>query len=167
MGKKRKGRKQEKPKRLLRQRRGNQEYWPQLTNPRSYRYFFHPKHHGGGRPTDSCWKADITKGEEFLIFEISVRLDLCDERGNLYNVRKAADDTILELGVFHEQIARFWKPRGENAWHGHPLWPVVTDLPNNRIGQDYRPDRSVFRKLVEQGVLSERDGDRLNSGKII
>ena len=80
---------------------------------------------------------------------------------------KRVDDTILELGVFHEQIARFWKPRGEDAWHGHPLWPVVTDMANNRMRQEYRPDRSVFRKLVDQRVLSPTESDRLNSGKII
>jgi hypothetical protein len=159
------GKKRKKPKRLFKQARGNQDYWPQLTNPRSYRYFFHPKHHGGGSPTDARWKPDITQNEEFTIFEIAVRLDLSDESCNLYNVRKAANQTILELGIFHEQIARFWKPSAGEAWHGHPLWPVVTDSPHNRSRQKHRPDGSVFRKLVEQGVLSERDSHRLNSGK--
>jgi len=171
------GKKRKKRKRLFKQERGNQEeqenqqergdqnHWPHVTTPRGYRYFFHPKHHGGGSTTDACWKPEITKSEEFTIFEIAVHLDLSDQNGNLYNVRKAPNETILELGTCHEQIARFWKPSAGEAWHGHPLWPVVTDRPNSRTKQEYRPDRSVFRKLVEQRVLSERDSHRLNSGK--
>src|SRR5271154_1472017 len=85
------GKKRKKPKRLFKQERGNQEeqenqqergnqdYWPQVTTPRGYRYFLHPKHHGGGSTTDACWKPEITKGEEFTIFEIAVRLNLSDE----------------------------------------------------------------------------------------
>ncbi len=145
----------------------NPELWPHPTVPHGYRYYFHRKHHGGGSPTDACWHPSITRQEEFTIFEISAQLDLSDARGNLYNVSRAADGGIRELGIFHEQIARFWKPVASEPWHGHPLWPVVTDLPTNRGSQAYRPDTSVFSKLVEQRVLSERDSHRLRSGKNI
>jgi hypothetical protein len=90
------GRKQRKAKRPrlqkpaeppTRRKRDDLNYWPHLTNPYGYRYYFHPKHHGAGKPTDSCWKHDVTKSEEFRIFEIGAQLDLCDECGNLYNVQ--------------------------------------------------------------------------------
>jgi hypothetical protein len=156
------------PKRLFKRTQETLDYWPEVTKRRRFRYFFHPKHHGAGDPTDSRWKPDVTKSEEFNIFNIADDLDLADEDGNLYNVRKAADGTILELGVFHEQLARFWKPRAAaDAWHGHPLWPVGADGPSNRGKQSCRPGRSVFHRLVEQGVLSERDSNRLNNGRII
>jgi len=161
------GGKRKKGKKGPGERRGNQDYWPHRTNPKGYRYYFHPKHHGGGSSTDSRWKPDITRREEFTIFEISVRLDLSDDRGNLYNVRKGADKTVLELGMFHEQLARFWKPSGDHAWHGHPLWPVSAGWATNRGKEAHRPDRSVFRKLVEQGVLTEQQSYRLNSGRNI
>ncbi len=149
------------------ERREAPNYWPEPTNPKGYRYYFYPKHHGAGNATDSRWHPEISRQEEFTIFEIAVRLDLADEGGNLYNVRKAADGTILELGVFHEQVARFWKPSTETeAWHGHPLWPVEAG-PSNRARQENRPGRSVFRKLVEQGVLSKAQSHRLNNGKNI
>jgi hypothetical protein len=91
---------------------------------------------------------------------------LADEDGNLYNVRKGPDGAILELGMFHEQIARFWKPSAATeAWHGHPLWPIDAAGPSNRAKQANRPGKSVFRKLVEQGVLSAAQGHRLNNGK--
>jgi hypothetical protein len=159
--------KQKQPKRLFRQRRGNVEYWPHLTNPRQYRYYFHPKHHGAGNLTDSCWKGDIAHAEEFDIFEKAVALDISDQRGNLYNVRKAADGTILEVGKFHEQLARFWHPRGPGAWHGHPLWPVETNISTNRAGRDYCPNKIVFTRLVARGVLTAHQSHRLNNGKDI
>lgn len=81
------------------------DFWPVRTNPKGYTYYFHPKHHGGGGRTDSQWSSDITRSEEFGIFEVAVRLGLSDESGNLYNVRKDAGGSILELGTFHEQIA--------------------------------------------------------------
>ncbi len=148
------------------QQRGDTDYWPHLTDPKGYRYYFHPKHHGAGNVSVSRWKTDITRREEFRIFEVAVRLDLSDEDGNLYNVRKAADGAILELGVFHEQIARVWKPKSQTeAWHGHPLWPLEAGGPPNRAKQVYRPAKSVFRNLVEKGVLSEAQIHRLNNGK--
>jgi hypothetical protein len=162
MGRKRKSTK----KPTVEEQRGNPLYWPEVTNPKGYRYYFHPKHHRGGNTTESRWKPDVSRQEEFTIFEVAVRLDLADEDGDLYNVRKAADGAILDLGVFHEQIARFWKPTvPTDAWHGHPLWPVGAGGPSNRAKQANRPSRSVFRKLVEQGVLSEAQRHRLNNGK--
>jgi len=147
-----------------RQQRGNPDYWPEVTTPRGYRYYFHPKHHGAGNATVSRWKPDVSRREEFTIFEIAVRLDLAGDDGNLYNLRKAADGAILELGVFHEQIARFWKPSvPTEAWHGHPLWPVEAGGPSNRAKQANRPGKAVFRKLVEEGVLSSAQSHRLNS----
>lgn len=159
MGKRRKRKKHQGPTRK------KENYWTEPTNPGGYTYYFHPKHRGNGSPHDSRWKLEVTLREEFGIFESAVGLDLSDESGHLYNVRKDVGGSILELGVFHEQIARFWKPRGDHAWHGHPLWPVWAGRPSNRANQIYRPSRVVFRKFVEQGVLSESQGHRLNSGK--
>ncbi len=162
MGRKRKSRK----KPSEREQRGNPDYWPETTNPKGYRYYFHPKHHTAGNPTVSRWKPDVSRSEEFQIFEIAVRLDLADEDGNLYNVRKGPHGAILELGVYHEQIARFWKPSAPTeAWHGHPLWPIDATGPSNRARQENRPGKSVFHKLVQQGVLSAAQGHRLNNGK--
>lgn len=171
------GRKPRKPKRPKLQKpatpptdrsREDLDYWPQLTNPLGYRYYFHPKHHGAGHPSVSRWRPDISREEEFRIFEIAAYLDLADTDGDLYNVRKAGDGTILELGVFHEQIARFWKPSvPTGAWHGHPLWPVRAGGPSNLAKQANRPDKLVFEKLVEQGVLSKIQSYRLNNGKLI
>lgn len=156
------------PKRLYKRSQETLEYWPEVTKRRKYKYFFHPKHHGAGGPTDSRWSPDVSRAEEFSIFDGADEKDLADEDANLYNVRKAADGSILELGVFHEQIARFWKPRATaDAWHGHPLWPIEAGGPSNRARQSCRPGTLVFRRLVEQGVLSERDSYRLNNGKNI
>ena len=167
MAKKRGNKKQARPKRLFRRTREDQDHWPHLTNPHNYRYYFHPKHHGAGSSTDSRWKPDISKAEEFSIFELAAPLDLCDNEGNLYNVRKASDDEFLELGIFHEQIARFWKPSGSEAWHGHPLWPVETDSFTNRSTQKCRPEKAVFDRFIERGVLNRWQCDRLRSGKHI
>jgi hypothetical protein len=171
------GKRSNRPRRLFRQRRrrsqsvaerGNsRDVWPHSTARNKYRYYYHPKHHGGGGPTDSRWCPDVSQQEEFTIFELADTLDLSDERNNLFNVRKSDDGKIHELGVFHEQIARFWGPSGNDLWHGHPLWPVVTESAINRSGQEYRPSRVVFQKFVARGVLSERDSCRLNSGRNI
>ncbi len=147
------------------QPRGNSDEWPEVTKPKGYRYYFHPKHHGTCRATVSCWRLDVLRPEEFTIFEIAVCLDLADEHGNLYNVRKSPDGMILKLGKFDEQIARFWKPSTPTeAWHGHPHWPVETG-PSNLAKEKNRPSTAVFRKLVEQRVLTEAQSRRLNNGK--
>jgi hypothetical protein len=169
MGRKRrkpKSQKQAEPPGVGRQE--ERDLWPHLTNPHGYRYYFHPKHHGAGHPTVSRWRPDVSRQEEFRVFENAAHLDLADTDGNLYNVHKADDGTVLELGVFHEQIARFWKPSvPREAWHGHPLWPVRAGGPSNLAKQANRPDKSVFDKFVELGVLSKVQSHRLNNARLI
>lgn len=134
MGRKRKSRK----KPSEREQRGNPDYWPETTNPKGYRYYFHPKHHTAGNPTVSRWKPDVSRSEEFQIFEIAVRLDLADEDGNLYNVRKGPHGAILELGVYHEQIARFWKPSARQR-----RGTAIRSGRSTRPGRAIAPDRKT------------------------
>ena len=115
------------------QQRGNREFWPEVTNPKGYRYYFHPKHHRASNATGSRWKPDVSRQEEFTIFEVAVHLDLADEDGDLYNVRKSEDGAILELGVFQEQIAQPLEAERSNR---------CVARPSALAGRGGRPEKS-------------------------
>jgi hypothetical protein len=160
-------RKRGRPKKETAPREEMQNLWPFPTVPHGHKYYFSAKHHGAGSATDARWHPDITRQEEFSIFQLAARLGLRDSQGNLYNVMRRADGGIRELGVCYEQLARFWKPVASERWQGHPLCPVVTESGTNRGMQINRPDKAVFDKLVERRMLSERDSHRLRCGKNI
>ena len=138
---------------------------PIRTSPKGYQYFFHPKHHVPRQGDHSCWLPTISRDVEFSIFESAVRLDLGDEDGNLYNVERDEEDSLMTLGHESEQIAFFWKPRSEMEWHGYPLWPLITRQSNPRVKQMNRPSDSVFEMLVQTGRLTIKESLRLKKGR--
>jgi hypothetical protein len=131
-------------------------------------YCFTPKHHGRGSVSDACWLRDLPRAEEFAVLEMADWHQLADASGNLYGLLirdTAGKRELLELGTRHEQIARFWAESADNHWHGHPLWRVQERGSLNRSGQDYRPPRLVFDRMVEAGILNKTQAGRLNAGK--
>ena len=137
---------------------------PTRTNPKGYQYFFHPKHHIPRQGNHACWLSTIPRAMEFSIFETAVRLDLGDEDGHLYNVRKDEHGDLMQLGHDFEQIAKFWKPRSEMEWHGFPAWPLRTRQANSRKQEKHRPSRLVFDKLVKTNQLTAHESFRLKKG---
>jgi len=59
----------------------------QRTVNHGYQYQFHPKHHGGGHPTDAMWLPEISHHDEFLIFNWADTHSTSDDTGNLYGLR--------------------------------------------------------------------------------
>ena len=84
---------------------------------------FTAKHHHPPKGDHSCWAEGISRDIEFALFEHAEGPPFDDESGNLFNVYPVNGEYI-ELGTRHEQLAIFWKPRGNTEWHGHPRWPV-------------------------------------------
>jgi hypothetical protein len=141
---------------------------PDRTDRGQRSYCFTPKHHGAGLSLDACWLRDLPRPEEFEVFNMADQHELSDASGNLYGLRirnLSGRRELLELGTQHEQIARFWAESQQNHWHGHPLWPVDARETSNRGGQDYRPPRLVFQKIVAASIFSKTQAGRLNSGK--
>lgn len=143
---------------------------PQTTHRSGHTYCFTPKHHGAGSKTDSQWlpEPDLTRDEEFAVFDLADLHDLSDPDGNLYGLRIGRGETegeILALGTRGECIARFWAEQRPRHWHGHPLWPIDVRGAPNRRAQRYRPPPSVFEKMVEAGLISRPQARRLKAGK--
>lgn len=84
-------------------------------------YCFTPKHRGAGSTGDARWRPDLSREEEFGVFEIA------DDNGNLYGlylVKEGGRWQILGLGIRGELIARFWHEAPAVPWHDHLLWPI-------------------------------------------
>ncbi len=126
-------------------------------------YKFTDKHHNCSKGEHACWLRCITRDIEFSLFQDAETGDYSDDRGHLYNVHKNGEEYI-EIGTRHELLAIFWNPHSAAEWHGHPRWPVKVREAFNRSNQEYAPPKSVMRKMVEDGRISERDADRILRG---
>lgn len=56
------------------------------TRKRRYRYQFTAKHHGRCKKGDACWLKQLTRAEEFSVFDEAEYHDIFDEREWFYGV---------------------------------------------------------------------------------
>jgi hypothetical protein len=135
------------------------------TQRSGHRYLFYDKHHGRGVPDAAQWLPNLSRDEEFSIFDSADLNDVSDDRDWLYGVRvRDADGEIPDLGTWGQQIAEFPFSRPPSPWHGYPLWPLADIGPNNRKGEKHRPSKVVFLKLESNGILTLRERKRLYKG---
>jgi len=141
--------------------------YPEETHRHHYRYKFTHKHHGGDG--DAQWLPSLTEDEEFAVFNGADEMELSDEAGeagNLYGALKKGEDSLHYLGIYMEQMAKFWNPpKGTSSWHGHPVWPINHEGPGNR--RKNCPPRVIFDKMVKVGLLSRAKATRLKGGRHI
>jgi hypothetical protein len=147
-----------------------------VTERGQLRYCFTPKHHGAGLASDSRWLSELSRPEEFQVFDMADFNELRDEDGDLYGLRISGapgNRQLLDLGDKHEKIARFWaEGKSTDPWHGHPLWPLRSKHgekrakgADNRAKQGCCPPSEVFDRLVELGILSTSKANRLKISK--
>ena len=139
-------------------------------------YCFRPKHRGAGSAGDARWRPDLSREEEFGVFEIADANGWSDDNGNLYGlylVKEGGRWQILELGIRGELIARFWHEAPAVPWHGHPLWPIEASRSGaggSRSKIDEKQLKIALKNmstagLSKQVVISEVHRKRLLTGK--
>jgi hypothetical protein len=135
------------------------------TKRRQLRYQFTPKHHGC-QPGAACWHPDLTREQEFAVFDIADDHLCCDDGGNLYGVgRSDQDESLWILGTWNQQIALFPLASDGTPWHGYPLYPLNEHAPENRQGDRLRPPKEVFSKMNAAGLITRRERKRLMRGE--
>ncbi len=128
---------------------------------RQLRYCFAIKHHGfDGNAAQ--WVPDLSREDEFSIFDEADWLEITDEDGNLYGLRRDEGLEMLDLGTRGEQIAKFWE-NGDQPWHGFPSWPLAEDAPENR--RRLPAPREALLKMEQAGLLLPEQRKRLFKGK--
>ena len=131
------------------------------TSRSGYRYQFYTKHHARQKSPEAQWFPELTREQEFEVFDRADQLELTDERGNLYGMRpRKADGRFPHLGTRGEQVAKFPFARDNAPWHGYPLWPNETPRAPSV------PDVALA-KLVGLGLLSASEQRRLRKGKSV
>jgi len=140
------------------------EIHPQRTG-RNKRYMFTPKHHGADKEA-ATWLPEITREQEFSVFDLADFHEICDDRGWLYGVLPMEGGLRL-LGTRREQIAEFQGGNEQEApWHGYPVYPHIKGLaPPNRSGDRCRPAKEVFHKLHSAGLITRVQRTRLSKGR--
>ncbi len=136
-------------------------------SPSGYRYYFYPKHHGYGKPTDGRWLPEMSRDEEFAVFVLADEHDLRDDKGDLYGLRirgTVPAHEILFLGTRYEQVARFWEASRGSPWHGYPLWPIIQRDALNRKAQKCRLPKEVLQVMIQAGLLDQKPYYRLMKG---
>jgi len=137
---------------------------PEPTRRSRYFYLFSGKHHGGGRDDDARWAEDISRDEEFSVFDEADFHDISDEDGRLYGVLPTPARGLRDLGTWQQQMAEFPLANENVPWHGYPIWAVNQDAPSNRSDQKMRPAKEVFRKMEREGLITKRQRKRLFKG---
>lgn len=135
---------------------------PVTVGDKEHRYHFYTKHHGGDLRA-ARWS--VSREVEFGVFSQAILNDLSDERGDFYGIGRDADNEILELGTWGQQVAEFPSARPREFWHGYPLWPVSDAGPEISQGQGHRPAKAVFDKMETRGIITVRQRNRLYKGK--
>jgi hypothetical protein len=64
---------------------------PIPTKRGGYRYLFLAKHHGAGSKSDARWLPELSRDEEFAVFDDADFHDISDEQENLYGVLRTPD----------------------------------------------------------------------------
>ena len=136
---------------------------PEPTGRGGYRYVFTPKHHGAD-PDAAQWLPALTLEEEFSVFDGADDHELTDDEGALYGVLLDGEDGLRSLGTWNQQVAEFPAAREGEPWHGYPLYPLKDQGPENRRGQQLRPETAVFNKMVGAGLITRSQRRRLMKG---
>lgn len=138
---------------------------PVKTRRSQYEYLFASKHHGGGTSDDARWQDDVTRDEEFSVFDEADFHDISDSDGRLYGVLRSQDGVLRDLGTWQQQVAEFPRANEGVPWHGYPIWAVNQEAPANRSSQQMRPARGVFQKMEDAKLITKRERKRLFKGK--
>jgi hypothetical protein len=107
----------------------------------------------------------VSEDEEFAVFDGADESELADEDGNLYGILREGGEGLRYLGTWQQQIAEFPFAREGNPWHGYPLWPLKGLGPENRRGEKFRPEKEVFTRMVQAGLITTRERRRLLKGE--
>ncbi|WP_165075249.1 hypothetical protein [Paludisphaera rhizosphaerae] len=137
---------------------------PVRTRRRRLRYFFYVKHHQAGRSQHAQWARDLSREDEFNVFDVADFHDLSDHKGDLYGVRRLEDGRFAVIGTREEQVAEFPVTPLNQAWHGYPCWPI---LRRDDADRKARPPREAVDKMVQAGILQEKQASRLKAGRAI
>jgi hypothetical protein len=138
---------------------------PELTRRSQYSYMFTAKHHGGGSlHVDACWSPQVSRDEEFSVFDGADFHEITGADGSLYGVLRANEEGLRFLGTWNQQLAEFPFAREGVAWHGYPLYPLKDLGPENRRGEKLRPPREVFQLMERAGLITKRERKRLFKG---
>jgi hypothetical protein len=140
---------------------------PTPTRRSGYRYLFSDRHHGGGGKGDSRWSLELSREEEFSVFDDADQYELSDDRGWLYGILRAGPDALRYLGTWGQQVAAFPFARPGIPWHGYPLWPLNELAPPNRRGEKSCPSKEVFQKMEQVGLIAVEERRRLCKGNPI
>jgi hypothetical protein len=143
---------------------------PVPTRRSGYRYFFYNIHHRrdakdrvrDGGPAQ--WLPELSHDQEFAIFDTADFHEVADEDGCLYGIRTGPGRTVLYLGTWRQQVAKFPYARPGVPWHGFPLGPLK-EGPPNRKGEKPRPSKDVFDKMEKVGLLTAQQKNRLYKGE--
>jgi len=139
-----------------------------VTRRSKYVYFFSDKHHGGGAKGGSQWSPDLSRNEEFSIFDAADWHELSGRRGWLYGILRADAKHLRYLGTWGQQVAEFRRARKGERWHGYPLYPVNSTLaPPNRRGDKAKPSKEVFQKMERAALITVKERQRLLKGDYI
>ncbi len=128
---------------------------PQRTRRHQYRYLFTAKHHGGDKSA-AQWHPDLSRDDEFAVFDGADEMELSDGGGNLYGALSDGEESLRHLGIFQEQIAKFPRAAAGSPWHGYPVWAVSDEK--------HRPAKEVFDKMVRAGLITQPMRKRLMKG---
>jgi hypothetical protein len=137
---------------------------PTPTRRSGYRYIFLGKHHGGGSSIDACWSNEVSRDEEFFVFDEADNFEIADEGDRMYGVLRDSDGELRDLGTWQQQMAEFPHASEGVPWHGYPIWAVNDDAPPNAAGQKVRPAKRVFLKMDVAGLITRRQRKRLFKG---
>lgn len=138
---------------------------PTPTRRSEYCYKFTDKHHGGGKWDDARWLPDLSRPDEFTVFDTADYHSIADAQGWLYGMLRGIDGKLRELGTWQQQVATFPFANPGQLWHGYPIWAVNKFIaPPNRADNKMMPPKAVFRQMERVGIITKRERKKFEKG---
>ena len=126
---------------------------PERTRRSNFEYLFTDKHHGGDRNA-ARWSPELSEAQEFSVFDEADWHELSNSEGWLFGVLRLESDLSV-LGTKGELVAGFDPGNGQQPWHGYPVYPLKSG------DQKGRPEKVVFARMVQIGMITLREKKRL------
>ena len=137
------------------------DIYQRFTQLNELSYCFTPKHHGGRDSRNATWLPELSRAEEFMVFDMADNHQLADASGNLYGFGLKNREAFVKFmnSAYGMSISPDFGMRiRSRIGTGIRCGRVGENGPENRTTQKYCPPKSVFERIIQAGIVSGSPG---------
>ncbi len=125
---------------------------------------YSPGYHDLSYPTYLRWAADVSPDDQRSAFLAARQLRIADDRGRLYGIFRTKAGQIRDIGIWHQQVAVFFREEPDSEWSGHPTWPLNDEVLDRSAPPKARVPKEVLPQMEAARLITRRQRKRLARG---